>query len=179
MNAYVAFLRGVNVGGRQVKMAVLRQAFEEMGFAEVETFIASGNVGFGTTERAVARIEARIERGLAEQFGFDIAVFVRTRRELASIADVQPFTSAAVRDWKSLYVCFAKDDYSRPAARAIEALATEHDRFAVDGREVYWLCRTSVTGSLVPPGRLGKALGLHTNRNMKTVRRLAAKYRPV
>ena len=68
---------------------------------------------------------------------------------------------------------------TRPRRSAtIEALATDNDRFAVDGREVYWLCRTVSTGSLVPTSQLRKAVGPTTSRNVTTFRRLAAKYPP-
>jgi uncharacterized protein (DUF1697 family) len=107
-----------------------------------------------------------------------MTTFLRTRAEVAAIVDFEPFTPTRARGWKSLYVILAKQRYSAAATRAIEALETENDRFAVDGREVYWLCRTVSTDSLVTTSALRKAVGPTTSRNITTFRRLAAKYPP-
>jgi uncharacterized protein (DUF1697 family) len=178
MSDLVAFLRAINVGGRQAKNTDLRTAFERMGFSDVETFIASGNVIFSAGARASAALEQKIERALEGEFDLEITTFLRTRAEVAAIAGAAPFAAPPLRAWKSLYVIVAKQNYSPAAVRAIEALATDNDRFAVDGREVYWLCRTVSTDSLVPTNQLRKAVGPTTSRNITTFRRLAAKYPP-
>ena len=125
----------------------------------------------------LAALEQKIERALEQEFDLEMTTFLRTRAEVSVIADAAPFTSS-LRAWKSLYVILAKQRYSAAAVRAIEALATDNDRFAVDGREVYWLCRTVSTDSLVPTSQLRKAVGPTTSRNITTFRRLAAKYPP-
>jgi uncharacterized protein (DUF1697 family) len=178
MSELVAFLRAINVGGRQAKNTDLRAAFERMGYTDVETFIASGNVIFSARARASGALEQRIERALEQEFDLEMTTFLRSRAEVAAIAAAAPFRSAPLRAWKSLYVILAKQKYSAAATRAIEALATDNDRFAVDGREVYWLCRTVSTDSLVTTNQLRKAVGPTTSRNITTFRRLAAKYPP-
>ena len=176
MSDLIAFLRAINVGGRQAKNTDLRAAFERMGYTDVDTFIASGNVLFSTASRASAALERKIEGALEKEFGLEMTTFLRTRAEVAAIVDFVPFSPAWARGWKSLYVILAKQRYSAAAARAIEALETKNDRFAVDGREVYWLCRTVSTESLVTTSALRKAVGPTTSRNITTFRRLAAKY---
>ena len=178
MSELVAFLRAINVGGRQAKNTDLRAAFERMGYTDVETFIASGNVIFSASARASGALEQKIERALENEFDLEITTFLRTRAEVAAIAGAAPFTSSSLRAWKSCYVILAKRKYSAAAIRAIEALATDNDRFAVAGREVYWLCRTVSTDSLVATSQLRKAVGPTTSRNITTFRRLAAKYPP-
>ena len=178
MSDLVAFLRAINVGGRQAKNTDLRAAFERMGYTDVETFIASGNVIFSASARASAALEQKIERALEQEFDLEMTTFLRTRAEVAAIAGATPFPSASLRAWKSSYVILAKQKYPAAAVREIEALATDNDRFAVDGREVYWLCRTVSTDSLVPTSQLRKAVGPTTSRNITTFRRLAAKYPP-
>jgi uncharacterized protein (DUF1697 family) len=88
---YLALLRGINVGGNNlVKMADLRAAFEEMGFAEVATYINSGNVFFRAPRRKRAELAAAIEAGLSERFGFELKVAVVTEAELRAVIEEAP-----------------------------------------------------------------------------------------
>ena len=94
MPRYIAFLRAINVGGHTVKMDVLRQHFEALGFSQVETFIASGNVVFETTAKNTRTLEKKIEQQLRAALGYEVATFIRTTAELAAIAQYQPFPPA-------------------------------------------------------------------------------------
>ncbi|HEX6910505.1 MAG TPA: DUF1697 domain-containing protein [Longimicrobium sp.] len=175
---YVAFLRAVNVGKRQVKMDRLRALFQQAGFGGVETFIASGNVIF-TSPRADARaLEKRIEGVLRTELGFEVETFLRTPAELDAIAKYRPFGDEG--DEHTVYVNFLYEPLSRDAAERLRALRTEVDEFHVHGREFYWLARKKTSGSLVTGPMLTKAVGKvpFTNRNVTTIRTLAAKYPP-
>jgi uncharacterized protein (DUF1697 family) len=180
LSELIAFLRAINVGGRQAKNTALRATFTRMGFAEVETFIASGNVIFSSAARASAKLEQQIERELLADFDLEMTTYVRTRAEVAAIAERDPFPPASVRGWKSMYVILGKKTFTAAQTRALAALETERDRFAVHGREVYWRCKTVSTDSLVATNQLRKALGPvpTTSRNVTTFRRLAEKYPP-
>ena len=79
MTLYIAFLRAINVGGRTVKMDRLRGLFEQVGYADVETFIASGNVIFRSPAEDTQALERQIEAHLAASLGYEVAAFVRTR----------------------------------------------------------------------------------------------------
>ena len=82
---YVAFLRGINVGGRNVKKADFIAPFEAAGFTGVETFIASGNVIASTVSRAKpAALESALEHQLKMALGFDTATFLRSDSEVAA-----------------------------------------------------------------------------------------------
>ncbi|HET6233324.1 MAG TPA: DUF1697 domain-containing protein [Longimicrobiaceae bacterium] len=176
MPRYVAFLRAINVGGHTVKMDHLRKLFEEMGFAKVETFIASGNVIFESPAEDATALEAKIEGHLQQALGYAVATFLRTSRELAEAAACQPF---AETEPVALSVCFLKHPPSPEAVQRLMALGTPRDEFAVAGREVYWLCRVKISESKILGGAIEKALGLpSTMRNVTTVRKLAAKYPP-
>ena len=85
MSELIAFLRAINVGGRQAKNTDLRAAFERMGYADVDTFIASGNVIFSTRARSSAALERKIEDALEQEFGLEMTTFLRTRAEVAAI----------------------------------------------------------------------------------------------
>ncbi|HEX5724479.1 MAG TPA: DUF1697 domain-containing protein [Longimicrobiaceae bacterium] len=178
MTRYVAFLRAINVGGRTVTMERLRALFTALGLAEVETFIASGNVVFSAPAGDAEALERRIERHLQEQLGFPVATFLRTTAEVAAAARHQPFPPAEV-EGQVLYVLFLPSAPTPEAQRKLLALRNEVDDFHVHGREVYWLARKQLSESTVTGAHLEKALGMPaTNRNLTTVRKLAAKHPP-
>lgn len=176
---YIAFLRAINVGGRTVKMLELRKLFEAMGFAEVETFIASGNVIFvtesGTEDSDRTGLEARIEAGLAGSLGYHVETFLRTPQELGAILGLQPF-GAREPDEGTLYVGFLKQVPTPETADRVEALSTATDLLKVHGCELYWLGLAGMAGSSTSAGSLEKVLGPTTVRNTNTVRRLSKKY---
>ncbi len=83
MNRYVAFLRGMNLGKRRLEMSQLKTLFEELGYGQVATFIASGNVIFSTRERNAQKLEVRIAEHLERSLGYGVDTFVRTLDEVA------------------------------------------------------------------------------------------------
>jgi uncharacterized protein (DUF1697 family) len=91
---YVAFLRAINVGGRVVKMEALRGHFEALGFADVDTFIASGNVIFESAAEQ-ASVKTTIEAHLRSSLGFEVATFVRTIAEVHEVAKHSVLNNAA------------------------------------------------------------------------------------
>jgi uncharacterized protein (DUF1697 family) len=88
---YVALLRGINVGGKSlVRMADLKDCVEKLGYDDVSTFIASGNVLFATSERDAAELESTLEQALDRRFGLPIAVVVRSRADLRRTVEAIP-----------------------------------------------------------------------------------------
>jgi uncharacterized protein (DUF1697 family) len=176
---YVAFLRAINVGGHTVTMARLKQIFEGMGFSDVETFIASGNVIFATPMKDAARLKKKIEAQLEKVLGYEVTTFLRSDAEVARIAAGTPFPAAKVKASKTLLVGFMDAPFSSDTAKSWLALKTGADDFHSDGREVYWLCRDGQGQSKYFNTSFEKMLKIRlTFRNMNTVVRLAAKYPP-
>lgn len=172
---YAAFLRAVNIGGRQVKMDRLRRVLESLGYTGVQTFIASGNVVFESAKAAGA-LEREIESALLQAFGFAIPTFVRSIDELAAVASHRPFPST---DGASLHVVFLREAPTSTSQRKVLALANDVDDFRIRGREVYWLLRGRFSDSKVGGPVLGKVLGTDaTVRNSTTVRKMAEKFAP-
>ena len=173
---YIALLRGVNVGGRVIKMDQLKLVFESMSLGNVQTFIASGNVIFETPIARAAEIERVIEAGLQKAFKYTVTTFVRTPSEMIAASDQAPFTAGDLEN-AGLYVTFLKTALDKGAATKIMTLRTADDDFAVVGREVYWLRRRvkERMGEPFPP--LEKVIDVPgTMRSITTVRKLAAKY---
>ncbi len=177
MTRYIALLRAINVGGHTVKMAKLRGLFVSMGFARVETFIASGNVILETQRRNPAALEEAIATGLEKALGFPVATFLRTVPEIAAVAAHQPFSRSDLESGASLYVGFMTAPVARETIRAVAASRNTVDDFAVHGRELYWLRRNISIESIYSGGRIEKILGAPiTMRNITTVKKLATKY---
>lgn len=179
-HGYIAFLRAINVGGHTVKMAQLRALFEELGFAGVATFIASGNVFFAADSDDVADLEAQIERHLKTGLGYEVATFIRTPAELAAVAEYQPFPDAdlSAKD-AALSIAFLREPPTTAAQTKLLELRNEIDDFQFHQRELYWLRRTRMSESTFSGALLEKTLAMPaTMRNVTTVRKLAAKYPP-
>jgi uncharacterized protein (DUF1697 family) len=176
MTRYVAFLRAINVGGHIVKMDQLRGHFQDLGFANVQTFIGSGNVIFESKSKSIATLEKKIAATLEEALGYRVDTFVRSLQELAEVAQFKAF---ADDDPKStLFVMFTAAALSKEAKRDLLSCATPVDQFNANGREVYWLCRGKFKDSLISsPAKLEKIIRMPgTVRNFNTVRRILAKY---
>ncbi len=170
MARWVALLRGINLGAkRRVPMADLRALMGELGYEDVRTVLQSGNVIF---TGAKAGAQAKLESALADRFGFEVDVVLRTVEALEAIVAHDPFGDEA-DDLKRSFVVFlpGKPDAARLAE--LEAEDWSPDRFAAHGSELYAWCPDGMQGS-----RLMKALGkpgiaaTATFRNMSTVRKL-------
>jgi len=178
MPKYVAFLRAINVGGHTVTMNQLRLLFESLGLSGVETFIASGNVIFESPSTSTKVLERKIEGVLHETLGYRVATFVRSITELAAIAHYQPFNTAKLKaEGSNLYIAFLADRPGEEAKKKLLSFSTKVDQLHLSAREVYWLCRTSISESTFSGARLEKTLGMQaTLRNSTTVKKLALKY---
>lgn len=177
MERYVAFLRGMNLGGRRIKNDELGSEFEALGFADVACFRASGNVVFGAGEGDEAALTARIEAGLKESLGYEIPVFLRSAAELLSIAASEPFEASLLTASKGkLQVVFLLDTPTKKQLKDALDLATEEDRLAIAGRELYWLPNGGMSESELDLKAIGAALGPTTIRTKGTVDQIAAKH---
>jgi uncharacterized protein (DUF1697 family) len=174
---YVAFLRGMNLGGRRIKNEQLRAEFETLGLADIACFRASGNVVFAAGEDDEAALAERIEAGLGEALGYEVPVYLRGEDELRAVAGQRPFAPAARRASRGkLQVAFLPAAPKAAAGKRTLALATGEDRLAIDGRQLYWLPRGGLSESDLDLGAIAAALGPITIRTMGTVERIVAKY---
>jgi uncharacterized protein (DUF1697 family) len=178
MSEYAAFLRGMNVGGHRISNDDLRARFEELGFGEVRTFRASGNVIFAAAgEEPEEELSTRIETGLATALGYEVPVFLRDAGEIGTIAAHRPFAESLVEVSKGkLQVVLLS---ARPAARArkeVLALADAEDELAFGERELHWLPSGGILDSALDFKAIGRLLGPLTTRTKGTIEQLAAKY---
>jgi uncharacterized protein (DUF1697 family) len=181
LQRYTAFLRAINVGGHTVKMDHLRSLFEALRFRDVSTFIASGNVIFHSPSVDTRKLEQQIERHLEKALGYEVGTFLRSSPELEAISRYEPFAGTGwEQQGHTLYVLFMHEPATASARRRVTDLTTEDDTLHVNGREIYWLRRTSMRESPVSGALLEKLSGVPlTARNINTVNRIVAKYSPL
>jgi len=177
MPRYAALLRAINVGGRVVKMDVLRGHFESLGLAPAETFIASGNVVFASRARDAAALERRIEAQLRKTLGYEVATFLRDLDELKAIAAREPFEGPAVAKAVAHYVAFLRERPDASAKKRVMALCSPNDVFHLEGRELHVISGLRFSESTFTGADLERALGAPaTIRGMNTVRKMAEKF---
>lgn len=176
MPSHVAFLRGMNLGGRRIKNAELSEEFETLGFAEVACFRASGNVVF-SAKASEAKLTAQIEAGLGDALGYEVPVFLRSAKELRALAAHEPFGSKEVEASKGkLQVALLPKKPAAKARKQALSEASDEDRLAIEGRELYWLPSGGISESDLDLKAVEAALGPWTMRTMGTIEQIVAKY---
>jgi len=178
VDRYVAFLRGMNLGGRRIKNEELRSHFEAIGFEEVATFRASGNVVFSSPKKeAESKLARRLEAELDERLGYDVPVFLRSIEEVAAIAAHEPFEPKAVaKSNGKLQVSLLAKKPTAAQRKKVLALASDEDLLTVDGRELYWLPSGGLLESDLDLRAIERIVGPDTRRTMGTIEQIAAKY---
>jgi uncharacterized protein (DUF1697 family) len=163
----IALLRGINVGGnKKVAMAALREVFAGLGYTNVKTYVNSGNVVFSGRKATPAKLEQAIEA----EFGFGVAVVLRTRDEIAQVLADDPFGDL-VDNPSRCFVLFADRELDPRKVEGLEAGPGE--RIAIRSREIHLWLPEGVQGSkllkAVTEKRVGATL---TSRNWRTVGKL-------
>jgi uncharacterized protein (DUF1697 family) len=163
----VALLRGVNLGKRQVKMADLRAAVEELGHADVATYLQSGNVVFTPNGPSTKDLSAALSAAL----GMKIAVVLRTGKELAKVVAANPYP---VDDPTKVVVTFLADRRPKKVLDDLDVAAFAPDEVTFTGKELYLKLPNGQARSKLMDA-LGKLdLGTTaTTRNWRTVLALA------
>lgn len=169
MGRMVALLRAVNVGGRKLPMAQLRQLCGELGWVEVATYIQSGNIVFAAGDKA-GSAETTLEKAIEKRFALDVPVIVRTAAQWASYPAGNPFPRVAKDDPGRLHMLLSKRPPLAEAEAAIQAraVAGEEIRRADDA---LWIHYPHGAGtSKLTPALIDRAIGSPaTARNYRTV----------
>jgi len=170
----IVLLRGVNVGGRnKLAMPALREALQAAGMENVVTYVQSGNVVLDSTAKPDALARA-CERVIADGFGLDVGVVVRTRAELAKIVERNPLGGVAGQE-KLYQVTFCAQKPAKDALAKVAARAVEGERLIAHGREIYAWFPHGVGRSKLAAQLSRQDFGvLATARNWTTVNKLLA-----
>ena len=176
MATYIAFLRAVNVGGRFVKMADLREGLSQKGFGDVESHIQSGNLRLTTSLRSAPKVEAALETALGEVCGFTVRTIVRTPGQLGALALYGMGLTAPLGGDARRYVAFLKVDPDAELVETLNGWDLPGERAHVNGREVYlWYSHPSHEAKL-SNGRIERRGVVATSRDWKVVTALDEKW---
>lgn len=171
---YVAFLRGINVGGKnKIRMETLREVFANaLGFANVKTYINSGNVIFETTKTSDKKLAEQIEKAIEKEFALKIKVMVRSVSEIEEIVKNNPFDGQFEND-KDLHVFFLDEAMPEEKRDLLLSNNCENEMYFVRNREIFCLLRVGVLESLMGKDYIGKKLKVSaTARNWRTVNKI-------
>ncbi len=135
---YVALMRGINVGGKNMlPMKDLAAMFVAEGCTRVSTYIQSGNVVFSATPKVLVGLSGKITGRIAKKFGYQIPVVVRSADELANAIRGNPFLKSGA-DEKTVFLAFLGNDVpSMDAVAGLDANRSPGDLFHVQDREIY------------------------------------------
>jgi uncharacterized protein (DUF1697 family) len=172
MARHVVLLRGINIGSRnRVAMAALREALEEAGFTDVQTYLQSGNIVVESRAKPET-VRRKVEQLIEQRFGLEIAVVVRTRTELAAVVRRNPHAKVATNP-KTYQVTFLEQKLPAKTVRELEQAVVDDERVVVSGREVYAWHPQTIARSKLWSKLAGKSLGVTaTSRNWTTVEAL-------
>jgi uncharacterized protein (DUF1697 family) len=176
---YVALLRGINVGGKNMlPMKDLAAMFSKAGCAEVTTYIQSGNVVFCAEDKLVAELSAGIAKQVEARFGLRVPVVLRTAAEIDAVIRANPFlTNPPLKSGakeEMLHVCFLADRPGKDLVAGLDAGRSAPDAFAVVGRDIYMQLVNGVSGTKLTNAYFDSKLKtVSTMRNWRTVLKLA------
>lgn len=172
---YVSILRGINVGGkRKVLMLDLKKIYSDLGFANVRTYIQSGNVIFESTaignEKAISK---SIEEAIVKHYGFEVPVITITSTTLNSIFENNPYIKEAAFDIDRLHLTFLATTPEQEAIESAQSFNFEPDSFQLIASSAYLFCAGKYHESKLGNTWFENKLKVTaTTRNWKTVKKL-------
>lgn len=172
MNKKIAILRGINVGGkRKILMDDLKGICQKLGWANVVTYIQSGNLIFGSNLQN-SELEKTLENAISYNYGFDVPVIVRNAIELQSSIDKNSFF-AKDSDITKLHLTFLKEKPTDENVEKIKTYNYDPDKFEIDEKDVFIYCAGKYHQSKLTNNFFEKKLEVGaTTRNWKTVLKL-------
>lgn len=173
MPAYVAMLRGVNVGGNPLKMESLRGACEDMGLRNVRTYLQSGNIVFSSALGA-AKLAAMLKQTVDKRTRLPVPVIIRSAKEMTALVSDNPFVKRTGIDPSKLHVTFLGDQPKQPDITKLDKLAGTRDEYLLARRAIFLHCPINYGETKLSNAAIEKALGVSaTTRNWNTVTMLA------
>lgn len=176
MFRFVAFLKGINVGGRVVKKETLKEAFTSLGYQNVVTYKQSGNVIFEAETADNQEVKVKIEEKLRSTLGYEVAVFVRTIPQLKSVIDLNPFKGQEKEGNSFLVTFLAKALSNFPLSLPLIIPKSTALIISVKGTEVFSVTHGGGEGALPNPFLESNLKMRATTRNMNIIREVVEKY---
>lgn len=171
-NRYIAFLRGMNVGGHhKITMQDLKKMFEDMGMSDVQTILASGNVIFTTKIIESNKLQKKVEESLKSNLGYPISVIIRTQEQMHDLVRSEPFSDIKTDADTRLYVSFL----STPPTTSVRINSDYFQVISISDTEVCSVLQLnphmgSTDGMNILEKHFGKDI---TTRNWNTILKIA------
>lgn len=174
MKTYIAFLRGINVSGqKKIIMADLRGMLRKLKFDEVETYIQSGNIVLKSNDDDCQKIAQKIKMGIADTFGFEVPVLVKTYKELKSIFDKNPFTEPSDIENKRVYFALLKKPPQPESIKEFRKEKFQGEQFVVANDCVYLNYQIGAGKAKLSNNLIERKLKVSaTSRNYRTMTKL-------
>ncbi|TVZ15684.1 DUF1697 domain-containing protein [Maribacter sp. MAR_2009_72] len=176
MNTYLAFLRGINVSGtKKVAMQSLRELCSGLEFQDVRTYIQSGNMVFKCQETNINFLNIQLAKAIADKFGFDVPVLVKTVNEVTEILQQNPYVDEKEILGNKVYFVLP---FQKPAIERVNELKLEsfqNETFQVEENCIYLKCNQGYGKAKLNNNLIEKRLNITaTTRNYKTMHKLLA-----
>lgn len=178
MTTYISLLRGINVSGQKIiKMEALRAEYEALGFADVKTYIQSGNVIFQAENENCLDLAQKIAKMILQKWEFEVPVMVKTVKEWQTVLQENPFILERNEDKNKLHVTFLAEVPDAEKWAKIEGGLYGADAYILAGKTVYLFCpngygNTKLTNTFFE----SKLKCLATTRNWNTLEKIATFY---
>jgi uncharacterized protein (DUF1697 family) len=173
MREFISLARGINVGGKTLKMEKLRNIYESLKLHDIITYIQSGNVLFNSEQQEPVKIKQLIERKIKLVTGLDIIIILRIQRELEKIVKNNPFIKYGIKETEKMYVTFLEDAPSKDLITALIPPKPTKDEFKILGKEIYLYCPGGYGETVLSNNFFEKKLKIGaTTRNWRTINKL-------
>ncbi len=175
MNRYVAFLRGINVGGHKVLNVTLKEAFVSLGFKNIVLYKQSGNIIFETDKTSTQEISTIIENKLHTALGYEVRTFIRSMNELTDIIKSEPFKNQSEEN-SSFLITFLQSSLSElPLKLPLTIPNSTAQIILARGKEVFSVTHGGGEGALPNPFLESKLKTKATTRNINVIKALIEK----
>lgn len=154
MVRYIALLRGINVGGHNVKMERLREIFTELGLHNVRSYLNSGNIFFDVDDTNRQSLTTTIEKHLIKALGYEVPTFLRTTTELEAILAENPFREVELTNDRRFCVVFTKEPLLLEITFPLHSNKNDMDLIACNLHEAFVVWR--IINGRPPSGRFAK-----------------------
>ena len=171
MQAIIAILRGVNVGGHnRISMEALRALCGSLDLQGAQTYVQSGNVVFRSKERDLSALAKRFEDAIEKTFGFRTPLVLRTAAEMRTVIRNNPFAARKEIEPGKFHVIFLTEELSPEARKHLEAAKVGPEEVKTSAREVFVYYPTGMGKSKLPAlmERILKKAGTARNWNSVT-----------
>ncbi|WP_299529585.1 DUF1697 domain-containing protein [Ulvibacterium sp.] len=174
MQTYIILLRGINVGGqKKIKMADLRMLLEKLGFQNITTYIQSGNIVLVAKDKTRKNVEDSIGDGIREYFGFEVPIFVKSKKDFERIITENPFKDKPASEGNRIYFVLLKNAPDQRHITTLEQETYKNQEFSITDTCVHLYCKNGYGNAKLENNLIERKLKVQaTTRNLRTMLKL-------